>query len=97
MEEQIPSLQSALQAAKFHRENDARILSGTIGELLKTLNVKHTACQMKDEEIHRLKAETTALTRELDMYRAVGETAAPLDNEFFEYVDCIVMCCERNI
>lgn len=66
---QIPSLQSALQAVNYQKENDARVLNGTIGELLKTLNVKQAACKMKDDEIKRLKETTISLTREFDKYR----------------------------
>lgn len=51
LERDIPSLQAELQAAKYHREKDARIHNGTIGELLQALNSNQITSRMKGVEI----------------------------------------------
>lgn len=65
IEGEIPALHAALQTAQYHRENDARIHNGTIGDLLLALNVKQTACRMKEKHIAEQKPKITALNQEI--------------------------------
>lgn len=75
LENQIPSLNTALQSAKYQREKDARILNRTIGDLLSTLTVKQKALKMKEAEIKSLKekaiVEIAALRNELENKNAL--------------------------
>lgn len=65
IEGEIPALHAALQTAQYHRENDARIHNGTIGDLLLALNVKQTACRMKEKHIAEQKTKISALNQEI--------------------------------
>lgn len=65
LKQDIPSLQTELQAAKFHREKDARIHNGTIGELLKALNSNQITSRLKGAEIAKKNTEIAVLRQEI--------------------------------